>query len=249
VTLRLALVIGAACAAVQGAQAAFPSLYVNYKTEDCTIRFTNDAGANVTTVAPGTYQIVIATSDPYGVYGQTEGLRACKGFVQFRLSGPGVSVYTTLDYGDETSEIYPATFQPGATYTLQDDNNITGTRRSITVATSGSASPAPSTPSKGTPATGANVRGALHGIVAHNGKLSLRRNGKAVTSLKSGRYTFSVDDQSAKQGFRIQLLKGKAQTITSVAYVGWQELTLSLEPGRWSYFTPGGAKTSFIVVT
>src|SRR5439155_7649903 len=125
VTVRVALVaIAATLAAAPGAQAAFPSLYVDYKTEDCTIRFTNDAGANVTTVAPGTYQIVITTSDPFGVFGQTEGLRACRGFVQFRLTGPGVSVYTTLDYGDGASEIYPATFQPGATYTLQDDNNI-----------------------------------------------------------------------------------------------------------------------------
>ena len=246
-TVRVALVaIAATLAAAPGAQAAFPSLYVDYKTEDCTIRFTNDAGANVTTVAPGTYQIVITTSDPFGVFGQTEGLRACKGFVQFRLTGPGVSVYTTLDYGDAASEMYPATFQPGATYTLQDDNNIAGTRRSITVATSGSASLAPSS-SKGTPAAGSSVRVTLHGIVAHNGKLSLRRNGKAVTSLKSGRYTFSVDDQSTTQGFRIQVVKGRAQTITSVGYVGWQQVTLSLEPGRWSYFTPGGTKTAFVV--
>jgi len=247
VTLRHALVaFAAALAAAPGAQAAFPSLYVNYKTEDCTIRFTNDAGANVTTLPPGTYQIVIMTSDPFGVFGQTEGLHACKGFVQFRLTGPGVSVYTTLDYGDAAPEMYPATFQPGATYTLQDDNNIAGTRRSITVATSGSPSPTPSTSGKGTPAP-ANVRGVLHGIVAHNGKLSLRRNGKAVTSLKAGRYTFSVDDQSTNQGFRIQLLRAKAQTITSTGYVGWQEVTVSLSPGRWSYFTTGGAKTAFVV--
>jgi len=222
VTIRSALAaIAVALAAAPGAQAVFPSLYVTYKTDDCTIRFTNDAGANVTTIAPGTYQIVIATSDPYGVFGETDGLRACKGFVQFRLSGPGVPVYTTLDYGDGTSEIYPATFQPGATYALQDDNNIAGTR---------------------------DFRGTLHGIVAHNGRLSLRRNGKAVTSLKSGRYTFSVDDQSTKQGFRLEVVKGKAQTITSARYVGWQQVTLSLSPGRWSYFTPGGAKTAFVVV-
>ena len=245
-TIRSALAaIAVALAAAPGAQAVFPSLYVTYKTDDCTIRFTNDAGANVTTIAPGTYQIVIATSDPYGVFGETDGLRACKGFVQLRLSGPGVSVYTTLDYGDGTSEIYPATFQPGATYTLQDDNNIAGTRRSITVATSGSAS---LPPANGTTSAGPDFRGTLHGIVAHNGRLSLRRNGKAVTSLKSGRYTFSVDDQSTKQGFRVEVVKGKAQTITSARYVGWQQVTLSLSPGRWSYFTPGGAKTAFVVV-
>src|SRR5204862_1152331 len=91
-----------AVAAAPSAQAAFPSLYVNYKTEDCTFRLTNDSGAGVTTIAPGTYQVVIMTSDPFGVFGDSgrDDLTACKGFVQFRLTGPGVSVYTTLDYGD-----------------------------------------------------------------------------------------------------------------------------------------------------
>jgi hypothetical protein len=232
---------------VPGAQAGFPSLYVGYKTEDCTFRLTNDAGANVTTLAPGTYQVVITTADPYGVFGQSDGLIACKGFVQFRLTGPGVSVFTTLDYGDGTSELYSTTFRPGATYTLQDDNNIAGTRRSITVATSGSAALTPSTSPTGTSAAGSNLRGTLRGLVTRDGKLSLRRNGKAVTSLKSGRYTFSVDDQSTKLGFRIQA-KGKTQAITSAGYVGWQQVTVELVAGRWTYFTPGGTKTAFVVV-
>src|SRR3954452_9253802 len=94
-----------AVAAAPSAQAGFPSLYVNYKTEDCTFRVTNDSGSAVTTIAPGSYQVVISTPDPFGAFGQTDGLAACKGFVQFRLSGPGVSLSTTLDYGDEASEL------------------------------------------------------------------------------------------------------------------------------------------------
>jgi hypothetical protein len=237
-----------AVAAAPGAQAAFPSLYVNYKTEDCTFRVTNDSGAAVATIAPGTYQVVITTPDPYGVFGQTDGLAACKGFIQFRLNGPGVDVYTTLDYGDGTSEIYSATFQPGASYTIQDDNNIAGTRRTINVSTSGAAAPATTPGKKGTSAGASDALATLHGIVARNGKLSLRRSGKTVTSLKAGRYTFSVDDQSKKLGSRLQVLNGKAQTITSAGYVGWQEVTLTLAPGRWVFFSPGGARTVFLVV-
>jgi hypothetical protein len=236
-----------AVAAVPSAQAAFPSLYVNYKTEDCTFRVTNDAGAAVSTIPPGTYQVVITTPDPYGVFGQTDGLAACKGFIQFRLNGPGVSVYTTLDYGDGTSEMYPATFQPGAVYTMQDDNNIPGTSRTISVATSGSATPTP-TGGKGTAAGATDALATLHGVVAANGKLSLRRNGKAVTSLKAGRYTFSVDDRSRRLGSRVQVLNGKSQTITSPGYVGWQQVTLTLGPGRWAFFAPGGQRTVFLVV-
>jgi hypothetical protein len=243
--LALALAAGAVAAA-PSAQAAFPSLYVNYKTEDCTFRVMNDSGAAVSTIAPGTYQVVITTPDPYGVFGQTDGLAACKGFIQFRLDGPGVSVYTTLDYGDGTSEMYPATFQPGATYTIQDDNNIPGTHRTITVATSGSATP--TTTAKGTTTSATDALASLHGIVAANGKLSLRRNGKAVRSLKAGRYTFSVDDRSRKLGSRVQILNGKPQTITSAGYVGWQQVTLALVPGRWAFFAPGGDRTVFLVV-
>jgi hypothetical protein len=244
--LALALALCAVAAAPR-AQAAFPSLYVNYKTEDCTFRVTNDSGAAVATIAPGTYQVVITTTDPYGVFGQTDGLAACKGFIQFRLNGPGVDVYTTLDYGDGTSEIYPATFEPGASYTIQDDNNIAGTRRTINVSTSGAAAPTTTT-GKGTSAGASDTLATLHGIVARNGKLSLRRSGKAVTSLKAGRYTFSVDDQSRKLGSRLQVLNGKAQTITSPGYVGWQEVTLTLAPGRWAFFSPGGPRTVFLVV-
>ena len=228
------------------AHAGFPSLYVTYVTENCTFKLTNDSGAAVVSVPPGTYQVVITTSDPFGVFDQSgrNDLYACKGFVQFRLSGPGVSVATTLDYGDASSELYSATLQPGATYTLQDDNNIAASRRSISVATSGSSVLTPSASA----AAGNSATVSLRGNVSRSGKLSLRRNGKVVTSLKAGRYAFSVDDQSTKSGFRIQPSNGKAVTITTAGYIGWQEATLTLHAGRWSFFTPGGTKTVFVVV-
>jgi len=237
--------LGASIAAT-AAQAGFPSLYVTYVTESCTFKLTNDSGAAVATVPPGTYQVVITTADPFGVFDQSgrHDLYACKGFVQFRLSGPGVSVATTLDYGDASSELYSATLQPGATYTFQDDNNIAGSRRSISVATSGSAVLTPPTSVPG----GATAAVSLRGNVSRSGKLSLRRNGRAVTSLKAGRYAFSVDDQSTTSGFRIQASNGKAVTITTPGYIGWQEATLTLQAGRWSFFTPGGTKTVFVVV-
>jgi hypothetical protein len=55
----------------------------------------------------------------------------------------------------------------------------------------------------------------LHGVVGRDGTLSLRRNGKAVTSLKAGRYTVSVDDQSTRRDFRIRTPHGKVHAITS----------------------------------
>ena len=44
--------------------------------------------------------------------------------------------------------------------------------------------------------------------------------GKPVATLKAGRYTFSVSDQSAKGGFILQQIKQGANTLTGVAYVG-----------------------------
>ena len=60
--------------------------------------------------------------------------------------------------------------------------------------------------------------------------LSLTRNGKAVRFLKTGRYTFSVDDESPANGFSVQVLKGKVRTVTTKAYVGNHDVTLALKP-------------------
>ena len=152
--LALALLLG--LVAATGARAGFPSLYVAYNTADCTFKLTDDAGSGFTTITPGIYQVVITTSDPYGLFDQSgrTDLMACKGFVKFRLSGPGVSLYTTLDFGDAASELYTETFQANATYTMQDDTNVPGTRRTFTVGALGATSPTSTTPSKASPTSG-----------------------------------------------------------------------------------------------
>ena len=190
---------------------------------------------------------MITTPDPYGVFGDSgrNDLTACKGFVQFRLTGPGVSVYTTLDYGDSTSELYPATFQPGATYTIQDDNNIAGTRRSITVATSGSAALVPSTSSK----AGSNLRGTLAGTLSATGKLSLALDGKPVSRLKAGRYKITVLDRAPAQGAVVRESGHAAITLSGVAFVGSHSVTVALAAGQWAFSTSAGkSKTAFTVV-
>src|SRR5207253_1263264 len=133
-----------------------------------------------------------------------------------------------------------ATFQASGTYTALDNNQPGVTRTTFTTASSGSATgPAGSSSSTGSGGTkgdtqqslvgsaaAPNFRGSLDAIVYASGKLSLTRNGKKVTSLKSGSWTFSVDDESKKAGFAVQVLNGKAQTITSVAFVGSHDVTV-----------------------
>jgi hypothetical protein len=243
----LVLVVGALLGG-STAHAAMPSIYVGYDGDNCTFQLTNDAGAVVTTLAPGTYQVVIITHDPYGLTG------SCNGFVQFRLTGPGVALFTTLDYGDQTYEVDNETFQAGATYAMQDDGNAAASHLTFTVATSGSpvtvqtTTTTTKTTTKPAPApTVKTTTGALEGLVSKAGAVSITtRTGKPVTSLKSGRYTFSVHDLSAVRGFSLQLLSGSAQVLTSPRYVGWRDVTVRLAPGRWTVSAGTRKKTFFV---
>jgi len=245
-------------ALASGASAAQPSIYATY-TAGCTFTWTGDNGAPVTSVPPGTYDIVISTPFAFG-----NGLASCL-YVQFHLTGPGVDLSTDLGQGDAEIEQYTVTLQPSATYTVQDDGRAAQTRKTFTTAASGTASTGGSTSTgSGTaPSTGKVIgtpsvdlagsavlpfRGALDAIVYKTGRLSLTRNGNVVKSLKTGRWTFAVDDESTAKGFSVQVLKGKAQTVTTKTYVGNHDVTLTLKPGRWFFFSPGGTRTTFFVV-
>jgi hypothetical protein len=242
-----------------GADTVLPTLYVRYAT-NCTFSISDDSGRSVTQIAPGSYQVFVTTPvvfagvDLSGVFDMT----ACKGYVQFQLTGPGVNISTTLQDGDEDKDLERATFQPGSTYVALDNNQPGVTRTTFTTAVSGSATGPSGTSSSSVSAGGSTqkalvgsaanpFRGALDAIVYASGKLSLTRNGKPVTALKTGRWTFSVDDESRKAGFGLQVLRGKAITITSAAYTGSHDATVELKPGRWAFFTPGGKRTTFFV--
>jgi hypothetical protein len=256
-SLRIALVLAALVVAAPGARAAgLPSLYVDYR-EDCTFRVTDDAGAAVTQVAPTTYQVVVATPAPFaGIFhAGANDLVGCNGSVGFRLTGPGVNVTTTLDGGDGAYEVFGVTFQPGASYALQDDSNVSGTRRTIVAS-----APVPTAPST-TPTTGAatkapakkaapigpKVVGTLAGSVTTTGRLALTLKGKPVTTLPSGRYRLTVLDEIGRAAFVLQRLGKTATTVTTSAYLGRRTVTLVLGPGQWSFFSTPGRKRYFLV--
>jgi hypothetical protein len=258
----LALLGAFAVAAVPAGSspAALPTLYVAY-TMNCTFSISDDGGRPVTVIAPGTYQISIRTPvsfaevDLSGIFDMT----ACKGFVQFKLTGPGVSAFDNLGDGDNAFDLLTETFQPSSTYVAQDLNQPNVARVAFTTASSGSVtgptSTTSSTSSKGSTqkelvgSAAVPFRGALDAIVFKSGKLSLSRNGKAVSFVKSGRWTFSVDDESTRAGFSVQVLHGKTTAVTSAAYTGSHDVTLQLKPGRWFFFTPGGKKSVFFVTS
>jgi hypothetical protein len=258
----IALVVAAATAAAVAApsmQAAdLPTLYVDYR-DDCTFRLTNDAGATVTSVAPGSYQVAISTEEPFGSYplSTLSDLTACRGNVSFRMTGPGVDVFTTLDGGDSTFAIFGVVLQAGGTYTLQDDRNVAGTRRTIASSSSTPAVTPTSRPSTATapkPEAKPNldavgkVKGKLAASVTTAGKLALTYKGKPVSELRSGRYSITVLDETSRSGFKLQRRGKAATTVSTKAFLGRRTVTVALARGQWMFYSSPSAKHYFVVI-
>ena len=264
---RMAVTAAIFAVAAAPAHAALPTLHVTYAM-NCTFTITDDAKQPVTSIAPGNYQVQVTTPVAFGGIdlSGTNDMTACKGFVQFHLTGPGVNVETTLMDGDAGFDLMPVTFQAGQTYTATDGNQPTVARVSFTTSSSGSAAPVPTsttspTSSKKTSTGGAGnsvlgtplptaLRGTLVATVGHNGALTLTDRGLLVTSLKSGRYRVVVDDRSSIAGFTLQRLKQPAQTVSGATFVGKKTATISFGAGQWFFYPAGtsGKKTYFIVI-
>jgi hypothetical protein len=205
-----------------------------------------------TTIPAGTYRLNVDDT--------------AQAVMQFHLTGPGVELITNMTFGEDAAQTLVETFQASSTYTYRDDFQASLVRFFSTSSTTsssggsgGGASSGSTTAKSGSggtsPATSQDIvgsgvvpfRGALDAIVFKGGNLSLSRNGKAVTSLKAGRWTFSVDDESKAAGFTVKSLHGKPVTVTSTPYVGSHSVTLTLKAGRWFFFTSGGRQTTFFV--
>jgi len=221
-----------------------------YFDVDGNLQFRYADSSNVgSTIPPGTYTVNLNnnTADDYAVDHQ------------FHLFGPGI------DYTDPAGAVqttFTVTFQAGGTYTVQDDLHptqqhltIVATSTPAATTTSGGTSTAPSLPQGSTKPTSSDIvgsevvpfRGSLDAIVYTSGKVTLTRNDRPVSRLPSGRYTFSVDDESKIDGFSVQNLDDPPVTVTTARYVGSHSLTVTLRAGRWSYFSPGRVRRFFTV--
>ncbi len=249
--------------------AAVPTLYVAYAM-NCTFTITDDDGRRVSSIAPGTYQVQVSSPVVFSAVDLTgiNDFTACKSFVQFELTGPGVNLSTTLQDGDENHDVFTQTFQPSATYTARDLNQPLVARAVFSTSASGSPA-APSSPStssgssgKGTPSvdivgskakktaktTTVPFRGTLVGTLSATGKPTLTSKGKTVSTLKSGRYTFSITDRNPKGGFWVQQVQKNLVTLTGVAFVGKRTTKVDLKVGQWMFYTDRGKIHYFAVV-
>jgi hypothetical protein len=267
---RAQFILGAIAAALfvaapSGAsRAALPTLYVNY-TINCTFTITDDTGKTVTSIAPGTWQVAVSTPGSFGGVDLTgkNDMTACKGSINFQLTGPGVSLATTLNDGDGSYDMLSGTFAPSSTYTAVDLNQPSVARATFSTLASGSASGSAggssgssgsgSSGSSGSGSAGAGASsggtatvGTLSGTVGATGALKLTYKGKTVTTLKPGSYTLTVIDTSTHNGF---ILHGKSSTtVSSIPFVGKKTIVVNLKTGQW-YFTATvkGKKFYFIV--
>jgi hypothetical protein len=244
----LLVVLIAAFGWVGGSQAAVSQTLYAWFDVDGGLQFRYADSSNVgSTIPPGTYIVNLNSNgaDDYAVDHI------------FHLSGPGVDFKAT---NTNTQATFSVTFQPGATYIVQDDldpkirqtilaTNATpvgGTATTTTTATSTKKTPKPTS----SDIVGSGIvpfRGKLAATVNTAGKLALTIKGKPVGTLKAGLYTFTVVDASAKSSFAIQKLKAQPVMLTGAGYKGTHVATINLKAGQWWFFSPPGTRHYFIV--
>ncbi|HWE80892.1 MAG TPA: hypothetical protein VG265_04530 [Gaiellaceae bacterium] len=238
-----------------------PTLYFTYAM-NCTFTIVDDSGKTVSQVAPGLYQVDVRTPVAFGTvplssYGTTD-MTACKGFPQFQMTGPGVSLSTTMTAGCQSDLTFPETLEPNSTYVAVDNNQPTVARAVLTTTASGT--PQKPTATYGGGATHSEtstdlvgsgnktVMGTITATLSASGSATLTLESKAVSKVTAGVYTFTVVDRSAKSGFSLLGPKMKAKAdLTGVKYVGKHSKNVTLSVGRWLYITGKGAMHPFVV--
>jgi plastocyanin len=76
----------------------------------------------------------------------------------------------------------------------------------------------------------------LQGTVGPGFTISLKQNGKRVTTLKAGKYLFVISDKAAIHNFTLQRGKGGGKPLSSVSFVGTKKVLVTLTKGKWKYY-------------
>jgi plastocyanin len=209
--VALALVVTAAALAAPGGRAGYenPKLFATVGP-GASIVVRDGAGNRVTQVAPGTYDVVVNDlADEHN----------------FHLTGPGFDRFTSVEgTGQET---WTVTLTDGE-FRYLCDPHATVMRSSFRV---GAGTP-PATP----PPPPAAARTKLVGTVGPGFTIALRTPaGRAVKSLKAGRYAITVRDRASTHNFH--LLGAGVNRRTGVGYRGTtaKAWTVTLKKGtlRW----------------
>jgi hypothetical protein len=87
----------------------------------------------------------------------------------------------------------------------------------------------------------------LRGTVGPSFTITLKRNGKRVTSLKVGRYRIVIADRASAHNFELEQESGGKfeRDLTNVAFVGTKSATVTLKKGKWKYYCEPHETTMF----
>jgi plastocyanin len=167
-----------------------------------TISLTTDAGARVTKLDPGTYEIEVEDESEEH---------------NFRLKGPGVDRAT--DVGGTGKELWTVTLRDGA-YTYVCDPHAGTMKGSFTVGN------APTTPT--TPAAPVTAKSKLHLTSGPGFTIALKTSAdKAVKTMTTGTYTVVVRDRSPIHNAHI-VAPGYNRLTKPLSYTGTQTWKVKL---------------------
>lgn len=78
----------------------------------------------------------------------------------------------------------------------------------------------------------------LKGTVGPGFTIQLKKSGRTVKRLKSGRYTFVIADKSSIHNFELEKVRGGEfeRELTHVSFVGTKTARIRLTVGRYKYY-------------
>jgi hypothetical protein len=212
------------------------------------------------TIPAGSYQVLVDDADYTNP--------------KFTMTGPGVSISSDLNSSgmgiDRPAFFGPYTLPASATYTLQDANmgastaitfttsataggsaSNTGGSSSVSGGSSGSTSSGgTSSSSSSSKGTTTRLVGTVKASVSASGKPALIFGGRAVKTLKAGRYMFTVADHSKKAALIVWPLGKHAMTLSGAAATGSSSHSVTLGAGKWFFeASMSGPRTYFTVTS
>jgi plastocyanin len=180
------------------------------ENDSFTITLTNAAGARVTDIPAGTYEIEVRDRSEHH---------------NFHLTGPGVNMATTVGFVGTVT--WTVTLRDAAQYTYVCDPHSGQMRGTFT--TGGGPPPSPPPP----PPPSSRVQ-TLTATVGPGVTISLRTaNGRRVSRLRRGRYRIRVRDRSSRHNFH---LRGPGvNKRTTVRFRGTVTWTVTLRRGTYRF--------------
>ena len=82
---------------------------------------------------------------------------------------------------------------------------------------------------------GASTSAELDGEVGPGFTIEVSQNGEDAESVKAGTYTLKVEDKSSAHNFHLIGPGGVDNEVTDVAFEGEKTVTVTLEPGTYTY--------------